>query len=96
MSKLWARLSGKLNPTSQMQAEADDLLRIALEIHKRAIKMKADHEKILIDQLIVSDELRSQRRRNHFAEMFVTPPKKLDRGETPPTSRLIQDRNQPT
>ena len=84
MSKIWARLSGKLNPTSKMQAEADDLLKIALEIHKRAIKMKADHEQILMDQLLVSDELRSQRRRNHFAEMFVIPPKKLDRSETSP------------
>lgn len=84
MSKLWSRLSGRLTATSKMQAEADDLLKIALEIHKRAIKMKEDHEKILIDQLIVSDELRTQRRINHFAEMFVLAPKRLDRGENPP------------
>ena len=66
---LWNPFSKKTKDTKMQAKEARDR---ALALHKDAVEKKALHDKMYREQKELSNELRKEQRKNHFADMFRT------------------------
>lgn len=75
MSNLWRGVWNPFSTTGrELRREARERRRIADELHEHSISMKNHHESIFQEQKALADELRLERRRNHFSDMFQSVP----------------------
>ena len=66
---LWNPFSKK---TKNAKAQAKEARDRALALHKDAVEKKALHDEMYREQKELSNELRKEQRKNHFADMFRT------------------------
>lgn len=72
---VWNPFSSKAR---EQREEARRLLKLASDLHERSVSMKTKHSLIYQEQKAISDELKDQRRKNHFADMFQSIPHRDD------------------
>ena len=79
MSRFWDRVWNPFSSYGQLQkAAAKENQRIAIELHERSMRMKVYHTEIYEEQKRIAEELRRERRRNHFGDLFQTVPPRVE------------------
>lgn len=53
-------------------SQAREAKKLAMQIRDQVLEIQAQHQELLLEQKRVSDELRKERRKNHFSDLFQT------------------------
>lgn len=79
MSRFWDKVWNPFSTYGHLQkAQALENKRLAAELHEHSVRMKQYHTEIYEEQKRIAEELRRERRRNHFGDLFQTVPPRVE------------------